>query len=60
MPIHNPIAKAICIAVAVLCWLVMARILQKDRLSLSAVALFMGSFAVFSYVQYLATSVAIK
>jgi uncharacterized membrane protein YhfC len=60
MQIDNPIAKVISIAIAVLCWLVMARVMQKERLNLSAQALFVGSCAVFFYIQYIAISVAMK
>lgn len=60
MTMQNPVAKLNCIAAAVLCWLIMARIMQKDRLSPSARALFIVSLSVFFYIQYLAISFVIK
>ena len=60
MTIENPFVKVICIAVATLCWLVIARTLREERLSRSAMAALIGSFAVFCYIQYLAVRVAVK
>jgi hypothetical protein len=49
--------KVVCVVLAVLSWMVMAREMRKSKLNHAAFAIILGCWAVFLFVGYLALKV---